>query len=80
MLQIIHDMVPKANLAFYTADVSEVDFAVGIVALKNAGCKVECDDVGYFDEPMFQNGVVAQAIERSGIRGVAVAPAAPVGS
>jgi hypothetical protein len=70
MLQIIHDMVPKANLAFYTADVSEVDFAVGIVALKNAGCNVECDDVGYFDEPMFSDGPVGQAIDQVAAAGV----------
>jgi len=35
----------------------------GILALAAAGCKVICDDVSYFDEPFFQNGVVAQAIK-----------------
>ncbi len=64
MLQIIHDVVPAANLAFYTADISEVDFAAGIVALQAAGCNVICDDVGYFDEPMFSDGPVGQAIDR----------------
>ncbi len=64
MLQIVHDMVPAANLAFYTADISEVDFAAGIVALQAAGCNVICDDVGYFDEPMFSDGPVGQAIDR----------------
>lgn len=64
MLQIIHDEVPQAKLAFYTADISEVDFAAGIVALQQAGCNVICDDVGYFDEPMFSDGIVGQAIDR----------------
>ncbi len=64
MLQIIHDVVPAANLAFYTADISEVDFAAGIIALQQAGCNVICDDVGYFDEPMFSDGPVGQAIDR----------------
>ena len=64
MLQIIHDLVPQATLAFYTADISEVDFAAGIVALQAAGCNVICDDVGYFDEPIFSDGIVAQAIDR----------------
>ena len=64
MLQIIHDMVPQATLAFYTADISEVDFAAGIVALQQAGCNVICDDVGYYDEPMFSDGIVAQAIDK----------------
>ncbi len=64
MLQIIHDLVPQATLAFYTADISEVSFAGGIVALQQAGCNIICDDVGYFDEPMFSDGIVAQAIDR----------------
>ncbi len=64
MLQIIHDEAPAAALAFYTADVSEVDFAAGIVALQAAGANVICDDVGYYDEPMFSDGIVAQAIDR----------------
>ena len=62
MMQIIHDIAPGASLAFYTAFKSEQDFANGILALAAAGCKVICDDVSYFDEPFFQNGVVAQAI------------------
>ncbi len=64
MLQIVHDIAPAASLAFYTAFISEVDFAAGIVALQQAGCNVICDDVGYFDEPMFSDGPVGQAIDR----------------
>ncbi len=64
MLQLIHDVVPQAKLAFYTADISEVDFAAGVVALQAAGCNVITDDVGYFDEPMFSDGPVGQAIDR----------------
>jgi len=63
MMQIVHDIAPGASLAFYTAFESEQDFANGILALAAAGCKVICDDVSYFDEPFFQNGVVAQAIQ-----------------
>jgi hypothetical protein len=59
MMQIIHDIAPGADLAFYTAFYSEQDFANGILALAAAGCKVIVDDVSYFDEPFFQNGVVA---------------------
>src|SRR5581483_9648277 len=33
-------------------------------------CKVICDDVTYFDEPFFQNGIVAQAIEKVESEGV----------
>jgi hypothetical protein len=76
MMQIIHDIAPGASLAFYTAFESEQDFANGILALANAGCKVIVDDVGYFDEPFFQNGVIAQAIQTVEARGVTYITAA----
>ena len=70
MMQIVHEIAPGASLAFYTADFSEQDFANGILALASAGCKVICDDVSYFDEPFFQNGVIAQAIQTVEAEGV----------
>ncbi|WP_244421994.1 S8 family serine peptidase [Bradyrhizobium sp. ORS 285] len=70
MMQVIHDIAPDASLAFYTAFQSEQDFANGIIALANAGCKVIVDDVSYSDEPFFQNGVVAQAIQTVQAMGV----------
>ena len=76
MMQIIHDIAPGASLAFYTAFNSEQDFANGILALANAGAKVIVDDVGYFDEPFFQNGVVAQAIQTVEAAGVTYVTAA----
>ncbi|WP_052833240.1 S8 family serine peptidase [Bradyrhizobium sp. LTSP885] len=76
MMQIVHDIAPGASLAFYTADVSEQDFANGILALAAAGCKVICDDVSYYDEPFFQNGVVAQAIQTVEAEGVTYITAA----
>ena len=76
MMQIVHDIAPGASLAFYTAYDSEQDFANGILALAAAGCKVICDDVSYFDEPFFQNGVVAQAIQTVEAEGVTYVTAA----
>ena len=76
MMQIVHDIAPGASLAFYTAFESEQDFANGILALAAAGCKVICDDVSYFDEPFFQNGVVAQAIKTVEAEGVTYVTAA----
>ncbi|HME40276.1 MAG TPA: S8 family serine peptidase [Steroidobacteraceae bacterium] len=63
MLQIVHDVAPGASLAFYTAENSEADFASGIGKLAGAGATVIADDVGYYDEPFFQDGIVAQAID-----------------
>jgi len=76
MMQIIHDIAPGASLAFYTAYESEQDFANGILALAAAGSKVIVDDVSYFDEPFFQNGVVAQAIQTVEAEGVVYVTAA----
>jgi hypothetical protein len=71
MLQIVHDVAPGAALACYTAENSEADFAHGITALAAAGAKVEADDTGYFDEPFFQDGIVAQTVDTVQSQGVA---------
>jgi Subtilase family len=77
MMQIIHDVAPGASLAFHTAENSEADLAAGIEALATSvasgggGAKVIVDDVGYFDEPFFQDGLVAQAVNAVVAQGVA---------
>jgi hypothetical protein len=82
MLQIVHDVAPGAGLAFYTAENSEADFANGIGTLADAvsnggaGAKIIADDIGYFDEPFFQDGIVAQAIDTAAANGVAYFSAA----
>lgn len=76
MLQIVHLIAPGAALAFYTAATSEADFANGIGALAKAGAKVIADDTGYFDEPFFQDGILAQAIDAVEAQGVAYFSAA----
>ncbi len=70
MMQVVHDVAPGANLAFYTAENSETDFANGILALASAGAKIIADDVGYPDEPFFQDGPIAQAIDQVRASGV----------
>ncbi len=63
MCQIVYDEAPHTNLAFATAFVSEVDFANNISLLRtSAGCNVIVDDVSYFDEPVFSDGMVAQSV------------------
>src|SRR5262249_53483256 len=70
MMEIVHDIAPGANLDFYTANISEQDFAAGILALANAGCRVICDDIGYTAEPFYQTGIVANAIQTVEQKGV----------
>ena len=62
MLQIVHDIAPGASLAFATAFAGQASFASNIIALKNQGAKVIVDDVIYFAEPMFQDGIIARAV------------------
>ena len=76
MLQIVHAVAPSANLAFYTASNSEADFADGIQALQSAGARIIADDIGYLDEPFFQDGLIAQAIDTAEANGVAYFSAA----
>jgi Subtilase family len=76
MMQIVHDVAPGARLSFYTADDSEADFANGIGALATAGAGVEADDTGYYDEPFYQDGILAQAVDAVEAKGVAYFSAA----
>ncbi|MFC1733770.1 hypothetical protein ACFL6I_26015, partial [candidate division KSB1 bacterium] len=47
MLQIIHDIAPKAELAFRTGFIGENDFARGIKDLQQGGCNIVVDDITY---------------------------------
>lgn len=76
MMQVVHDVAPGASLAFHSAEYSEADFAAGVAALAAAGATVIADDVGYFDEPFFQDGLIAQAIDTVEGKGVAYFSAA----
>jgi hypothetical protein len=80
MLQIVHDLAPKAKLGFATANTGQLGFANNIRALAGdpaapnyrAGFKADVivDDIIYLDEPFFQDGVVAQAVDEVVAKGV----------
>lgn len=62
MAEIVHEMAPGADLAFYTAWEGSASFADGIIQLASAGCQVIVDDVGYLAQPFYQDGEIAQAV------------------
>ena len=64
MLEIVHDIAPGAALGFATANPSQAQFATNIQNLRNAphNCNIIVDDVTYYAEPPFQEGIIAQAV------------------
>ncbi|MFL6416540.1 MAG: S8 family peptidase [Bryobacteraceae bacterium] len=67
MMEVIHDLAPGAKLFFaslYTTDyASDDDIADTIRALRFVyGCDIIVDDVTSVGEPVFQDGVIAQAV------------------
>ena len=62
MLEIVHDLAPGSPLFFATAFSGQAQFAANITSLCSAGAKVIVDDVYYFAEPVFEDGVIAQAV------------------
>lgn len=63
MLEIIHDVAPNAELGFATAFNGDASFADNIRAMRfELGCDIIVDDVIYFAEPYFQDGIIAQAV------------------
>jgi hypothetical protein len=90
MMQLIADVAPGAAQAFHTALGGQANFALGIQEL--AGCppgsqmgctpdpnitaNVIVDDIIYFVEPMFQDGIIAQAVDTVKRAGVAYFSAA----
>jgi subtilase family protein len=84
MVQIGYKMAPKARVAFATANFGEVGFANNIRALggmpdfiyppgtqQGFAADSICDDVGYYDEPYFQDGIIGQGVNDVAAFGVA---------
>ncbi|MEM9170184.1 MAG: S8 family serine peptidase [Pseudomonadota bacterium] len=70
MAQLIHDIAPGADLLFATAFTGAAGFANNIDRLVDEGADIIVDDIIYFFEPMFQDGVIAQAAANAVEEGV----------
>jgi subtilisin family serine protease len=70
MAELIADLAPGADLMFHTAYGGEAGFAAAIDELVACGADVIVDDVIYFAEPMYQDGLVAQAAQAAVDAGV----------
>ncbi len=63
MLEIVYDLAPGADLYFATAWNGMESFADNIEWLRSAGCDIIVDDVGYLAEEVFEDGVIARAVD-----------------
>jgi len=65
MAELIHDVAPGASISFASAAYGQASFAQQIRNLANPAigrANILVDDILYPDEPMFQDGIIAQAI------------------
>jgi len=63
MLEILHETSPGAELYFHSAGTNKLEFNRAVDALIAEGCQIICDDVGWPDEPFFEDGIVASHIK-----------------
>ncbi|MEM9592950.1 MAG: S8 family serine peptidase [Acidobacteriota bacterium] len=70
LLEIVHDMAPGADLFYATGVGGQAQMAQNILDLAAAGCDIIVDDILYLAEPVFQDGVIAQAVDQVVAAGV----------
>jgi hypothetical protein len=65
MSELVHDVAPGAELFFSSALYGQAAFANSILGLANtSNCDVIVDDIRYFEEPFYMDGVIAQACDK----------------
>jgi subtilisin family serine protease len=70
MAEIVHAIAPGASLLFATGNGGPAQMAANIRAMQKAGCKIIVDDLTYFNEPPFQDGPIARAVNDVSAAGV----------
>ncbi len=65
MAELIYDLAPGATLMFHTGIPTSLDMIEAVEALTDAGAHIIVDDLGFFQEPYFEDGPVAQAVQEA---------------
>jgi subtilisin family serine protease len=76
MLEIVHDLAPGATLLFASGIDSPLAFVQAVECLTAAGAQVIVDDLGFFGEPYFEDGDLADAVRAAVQAGVSYHTAA----
>ena len=63
MMQLVYDLAPDAKYAFAPCGETEAVAAEHVARLALAGCTIICDDISFYQEPVYQDGPWAQAID-----------------
>ena len=76
LLEIVHDLAPGARLLFSSGSDGEMAFIDSVRCLTAAGANVLVDDLGFFDQPFFEDGPVSAAVKAAIEAGVSYHSAA----
>lgn len=71
MAQLVHAIAPGARILFHTGEGGSVAMANAIFQLAQGGADIIVDDLGYADEPHFQQGFISAAISEVRAQGIA---------
>jgi hypothetical protein len=62
MLEIVHDLAPGAALAYW-GPATSAEMVEGINTFRDVGARIVVDDLSFFGEPKFQDGMIAQTAQ-----------------
>jgi subtilisin family serine protease len=64
LAEVVYDIAPGAQIAYYVGASSPAAMAQGILRLAEIGSRVIVDDITFPGEPLYQDGEISQAIEQ----------------
>eukprot|EP00898_Chlorokybus_atmophyticus_P004212 jgi/Chlat1/4792/Chrsp31S04780 len=70
MLQIVYDVAPGAQLYFFSGYEGPLSIVSAVDQIVAAGINVIVDDLGFYEEPFFMDGALAQAANTLFAQGV----------